>query len=88
MRVIRNSFGSLAIIGGIIASSNFIQAAGIIKPVQTAQTDSIVQIAAESQGLAQVDPAEWVGKNTGGNGRSEQVDVHGTDENSFAVSPQ
>jgi hypothetical protein len=32
MRTIRNSFSSLAIIGGLIGSLNFIQAAGVPMP--------------------------------------------------------
>ncbi len=41
MRTIRNSIGRLAIIGGLIASLNFIQAAGIIKPVQSVSADDM-----------------------------------------------
>jgi hypothetical protein len=41
MKTIRNSFGSLAIIGGLIGSLNFIQAAGTIKPVQSVSADDM-----------------------------------------------
>jgi hypothetical protein len=59
MRTIRNSFGGLAIIGGLIGSLNFVHAQtatvgsfnGDIMQGQSAQTDSIVGIVAESQGL-------------------------------------
>jgi hypothetical protein len=56
--------GSLTIIGGLIASSNFIHAQtatvgslnGGITPVQTAQADSVVSAVAEDQGLPLVSP--------------------------------
>jgi hypothetical protein len=41
MLTIRNCFGSLAIIGGLIGSLNFIQAAGTIKPVQSVSADDM-----------------------------------------------
>ncbi len=41
MRTIRNSIGRLAIIGGLIASLNFIQAAGTIKPIQSVSVDDM-----------------------------------------------
>jgi hypothetical protein len=41
MLTIRNSFGSLAIIGGFIGSLNIIQAAGTIKPVQSVSADDM-----------------------------------------------
>jgi hypothetical protein len=66
MQSIRNSFGSLAIIGGLIGSLNFVHAQtatvgsfnGDIMQVQSAQTDSIVNIVAEAQGLQLMSPEE------------------------------
>jgi hypothetical protein len=64
MRTIRNSFGSLVIIGGLIRSLNFVHAQtatvgsfnGDIMQVQSAQSDSIVSVVAEAQGLQLVSP--------------------------------
>ena len=59
MKSIKNILGGLAIIGGLIALSGFIHAQVTTAPVQsvsgsTGQPDSVVQIAADSQGLALV----------------------------------
>ena len=72
MKTIRKQLSSVAIISGLVASLNFVHAQtatvgsfnGNIAPVQTAQADSIVQIAAESQGLQQVSPADLPMGNT------------------------
>jgi hypothetical protein len=64
MKRTRRILGSLTIIVGLIASLNLVHAQTTARAVQSVsapqlvQTDSIVQIAAESQGLAQVSPAD------------------------------
>ncbi len=49
MKIIRNSFGSLAIIGGLIASLNLIQAAGTIKLLQSVSVDDMAVLQAVEQ---------------------------------------
>ena len=46
MGTIRKHLGSLAIIGGLIASLNLIQAAGTIKPVQAVSADDMAVLQA------------------------------------------